>query len=154
HARDAKPYGLELEILSGNALRARFPFLSPKAVAGSSSSLDGHANPRLAAPAIARAARRAGAAVLEGVEVLAGQQHGADFAIEPLGAGSFRAPVVQISAGAWAGRFSAGFGEAVPLTPRGPQMGVTEPVPYAVEPVLGVMTHVTEETVYLRQVKR
>jgi sarcosine oxidase subunit beta len=154
HARDAKPYGLELEILSGNALRARFPFLSPKAVAGSYSRLDGHANPRLAAPAIARAARREGAVVLEGVDVLAVQRIGEDFAIETRGAGSFRAPAVQISAGAWAGSFSASFGEVVPLTPHGPQMGVTEPTPYAIEPVLGVMTRVTEETVYLRQVKR
>jgi sarcosine oxidase, subunit beta len=31
---------------------------------------------------------------------------------------------------------------------------VTEPVPYAIAPVLGVTTQITEETVYLRQVKR
>ena len=154
HAQDARPYGLELEMLSGNALRARFPFLSPEAVAGSCSPLDGHANPRLAAPAIARAARRAGAVVLEGTEALAIEKAGEDFEIETRGAGKFRAPIVQISAGAWANRFSAHFGEQVPLTPHGPQMGVTEPVRYAIEPVLGVMTQVTEETVYLRQVKR
>ena len=86
--------------------------------------------------------------------MLAVQKNGEDFAIETSGAGSFRAPMVQISAGAWAGRFSASFGEVVPLVPHGPQMGVTEPVRYAVAPVLGVMTQATEETVYLRQVKR
>jgi sarcosine oxidase subunit beta len=154
HARDAKPYGLELEILSGNALRARFPFLSPKALAGSYSPLDGHANPRLAAPAIGRAAKRAGSEVLEGVEVLSVEKAGEDFEIETRGAGTFRAPVVKISAGAWAGAFAAHFGEKVPLEPHGPQMGVTEPVPFAIEPVLGVGTQITEETVYLRQVKR
>jgi sarcosine oxidase, subunit beta len=154
HARDVKPYGLDLEILSGNTLRARFAFLSPKALAGSYSPLDGHANPRLAAPAIGRAAGRAGGVVLEGVEVLSVEKAGEDFEIETRGAGTFRAPVVQISAGAWAGTFAAHFGENVPLEPHGPQMGVTEPVPYTIEPVLGVATQITEETVYLRQVKR
>jgi sarcosine oxidase subunit beta len=154
HARAARPYGLDLEILSGNELRGRFPFLSPKAVAGSYSPLDGHANPRLAAPAFGRAARRTGAIVLENAEVQGIAKAGEDFVIETRAAGSFRAPVVQISAGAWAGALSGAFGERVPMTPHGPQMGVTEPAPYAIAPVLGVMTEITDETVYLRQVKR
>ncbi len=120
YARDARDYGLELELLGRNALRERFPFLSPDAVAGSYSPQDGHANPRLAAPAFARAARRAGA----------------------------------ISAGAWSDVLSARFGEAVPLVVRGPQMAVTEPAPYAIEPVVGVYSGVAEEGVYLRQVRR
>jgi sarcosine oxidase subunit beta len=33
-------------------------------------------------------------------------------------------------------------------------MAVTEPVPYGLVPVLGVSTEITEEAVYLRQVKR
>src|SRR5713226_7030840 len=69
HARDARDYGLDLELISHNALRIRFPLLSPDAVAGSYSPHDGHANPRLAAPAFARAARRAGAIVRENAEV-------------------------------------------------------------------------------------
>ncbi|MFO0114634.1 MAG: Holliday junction branch migration DNA helicase RuvB, partial [Betaproteobacteria bacterium] len=43
-----------------NALRDRFPFLGPEVRAGSYSPTAGHANPRLAAPAFGRAARRAG----------------------------------------------------------------------------------------------
>jgi sarcosine oxidase subunit beta len=154
YAHDAKPYGLNLEILSGNALRARFPFLSTEALAGSYSPLDGHANPRLAAPAFGRAARRAGAMVMERTEVVAIEKTAEDFLVETRDAGAFRAPALQISAGAWGSVLSARFGEAVPLTPHGPQMGVTEPVPYAIEPVLGISTSVAEEGVYLRQVKR
>jgi sarcosine oxidase subunit beta len=153
HARDARDYGLELEIISRNALRARFPFLSPDAVAGSYSPTDGHANPRLAAPAFARAARRAGAIVEENAEVLGIEKPGADFLVETP-AGRFRAPAVQVSAGAWGGLLSARFGEPVPLVARGPQMAVTEPVPYAIEPVIGVFSRLAEEGVYLRQVKR
>jgi sarcosine oxidase subunit beta len=154
YAHDAKPYGLDLEMLSGNVLRARFPFLSTEAVAGSYSPVDGHANPRLAAPALARAAKRAGAMVIEGAEVLAVDKTPEDFLVETRGAGAFRAPIVQISAGAWGGTLSARFGEPVPLTPHGPQMGVTEPIPHAIEPVLGISSQLAEETVYLRQVKR
>lgn len=154
YAASARPWGLDLEMISGNALRDRFPFLSPEVVAGSYSPLDGHANPRLAAPAFARAARRAGAVVQEGAEVLSIARTGADFLVETRAAGRFRAPVVQISAGAWAHRLSASFGEPVPLVARGPQMGVTEPIPYRIPPVLGVRTDIEAEAVYLRQVKR
>ncbi len=154
YARDARDYGLELELLGRNALRERFPFLSPDAVAGSYSPQDGHANPRLAAPAFARAARRAGVLVQENAEVLAIEKSGADFVVETSGAGSFRAPALQISAGAWSDALSARFGEAVPLVVRGPQMAVTEPAPYAIAPVVGVYSGVAEEGVYLRQVRR
>ena len=37
---------------------------------------------------------------------------------------------------------------------RGPQMAVTEPVPYTLEPVVGVFSRVAAEGVYLRQVRR
>lgn len=154
YARDARPYGLELELLSANMLRARFPFFSPDAVAGSFSPLDGHANPRLAAPAFARAAARAGVLVCENAEVLAIEKPGEDFVIETRDAGRFRAPLVQISAGAWGGALSARFGEPVPMVVRGPQMAVTEPMPYVFEPVMGIYSSVEAEGLYLRQVKR
>jgi len=154
YARDARPYGLDLELISRNAIRDRFPFLSPDALMVSHSPLDGHANPRLAAPAFARAARRAGAAVIENVEVLSIGKSSEDFRVETRETGTFRAPIVQISTGAWGARMSAAFGEHVPLTVRGPQMGVTEPVPYRIPQVMGIHTSVQEEGVYLRQVKR
>lgn len=154
YARDARAYGLELELLSGNALRARFPFVSREAVMGSYSPLDGHANPRLAAPALARAARRAGAIVHEGAEVTGITKTAEDFVVETREAGSFRAPLVQISSGAWGRAMADAFGEDVPLIALSPQMGVTEPMPYRIEPVLGISTSVVEEGVYLRQVKR
>ena len=37
---------------------------------------------------------------------------------------------------------------------HGPQMAVTEPVPYGLVPVLGVTTRIAQESIYLRQVKR
>ncbi len=153
HATAVREYGLELEILSANELRARYPFLAPGVVAGSLSPLDGHANPRLAAPAFGRAAARAGALVVENAEVLAIEKPGDDFLVETASA-IYRAPIVQISAGAWGGTLSARFGEPVPIVARGPQMAVTEPMPYRITPVVGVLSDNEHEAIYFRQVKR
>src|ERR1700744_1464744 len=65
YAKEAAHYGLKLDLLRGDALRARFPFLGTEVLAGSYSHMDGHANPRLAAPAFARAAARCGAQIVE-----------------------------------------------------------------------------------------
>jgi len=150
----ARPYGLDLELLSGNAVRARFPWLSTEVIAGSYSPLDGHANPRLAAPAFGRAARRAGARIEEGAEVLNIEHEASGFRLDTADGRVWRAPVLQVSAGAWGGRIAARLGEPVPMVVRGPQMGVTEAVPYALLPVLGVTTREIREVLYLRQVKR
>jgi len=150
----AKPWGLELELLSGNAVRDRFPWLSQEVIGGSWSPTDGHANPRLVAPAFGRAARRDGARIVENAEVLSIEQENGGFRVDTADGSVWRAGLLQISAGAWGARMAERFGEPVPLTPRGPQMGVTEAVPYALTPVLGITTREAKEVVYLRQVTR
>lgn len=154
YAREARRYDLNLEIISGNALRDRFPFLGPEVRAGSYSPTDGHANPRLAAPAFGRAAKRAGAHVFEKTEIAIVEKDGDGFRVESVDGRVFRSAQLMISAGAWGARLSRQFGEDVPLVAHGPQMAVTEPVPYAIEPVIGVSTTILKEVVYLRQVKR
>jgi sarcosine oxidase subunit beta len=116
--------------------------------------VDGHANPRLTAPAFGRAAVRAGARLEEGTEVLAIERDGEDFRVATRERGEFRAPVVLVTAGAWGNKLSSTFGEPVPLSVHGPQMAVTEPLPYRIEPTFGVSTPHVHETVYFRQVKR
>jgi sarcosine oxidase subunit beta len=154
YARDAREYGLQLEMLSRAQLRERFPYIGPEMVAGCYDATGAHANPRLTAPAIGRAAQRAGAVVHENTEVLSAQKVGDEFVVEAAGLGTLRAPVLLITAGAWAGRMAAAFGEPVPLEPRGPQLTVTEPLPYRIAPTIGVSTPHLHETVYFRQVKR
>jgi sarcosine oxidase subunit beta len=78
YARDARDYGLDLEILTPAALQNRFPYLGRHAVMGSLGPLDGHANPRLVAPAFSRAARRDGAVIKENTEVLSIEKIGTD----------------------------------------------------------------------------
>ncbi|HEY1149111.1 MAG TPA: FAD-binding oxidoreductase [Pseudoduganella sp.] len=154
YAVDARPYGLELDLISGRRLRQLFPYLGPEIVMASYSAHDGHANPRLAAPAFGRAAARAGARVFENTETLDISKTGEDFVVSAAGGKTFRAPVVLVTAGAWGGRISASFGEPVPMKVQGPQMSVTEPVPYAIAPTIGVSSSIKEEVVYCRQIKR
>lgn len=154
YAVEARQNGLDLEILTGNVLRDRFPFFGTDVVAGSYSAMDGHANPRLAAPAFARAAQKLGAQVFENTRISHVTKVGTDFIATAKDGRVFKGPVLLITAGAWAGELSAQFGEPVKLTARSPTMSVTEPVPYAIAPAVGVMTPLEVETVYFRQVAR
>ena len=154
YAQDAQPYGLGLQMMSAKAVRERFPYLGPEVIAGCYAPYDGHANPRLAAPAFGRAAVREGAQVFENTEIVNVEKEGEDFRVTAADGRIFRAPVALITAGAWGDRISASFGEPVPMKPKGPQMAVTEPVPYAIAPSIGVATEIPEEIVYFRQVAR
>jgi sarcosine oxidase subunit beta len=154
YAADARQWGLDLEIIGPEALRKRFPFFGPEVLAGSYSPHDGHANPRLAAPAFGRAAARAGARVIENCEVLDVQKVGLDFHVTAADGTSVAAPTALVCSGAWAGTLSAAFGEPVPMQAHGPTMAVTEPMPYGIVPVVGVSSKVAHEIVYFRQVKR
>lgn len=145
---------LDLKIYSGRELHERFPFLGPEVKGGSYAPHDGHANPRLAAPAFARAARRAGAIVEERCEVTSVQKVGGQFVVTTGDGREYRAEQLLITAGAWGEKLSAQFGEPVPLVTKGPQMSVTEPVPYALKTVIGVYTKHPEEVLYFRQIPR
>ncbi|WP_409265197.1 NAD(P)/FAD-dependent oxidoreductase [Pseudomonas sp. KCJK8521] len=145
---------LDLKIYRGRELHERFPFLGPEVKGGSYAPHDGHANPRLAAPAFARAAHRAGARIEERCEVTSVEKVGGQFRVITRDGREYRAEQVLITAGAWGEKISAQFGEPVPLIAKGPQMSVTEPVPYALKTVIGVYTKHPEEVLYFRQIPR
>lgn len=154
YANDSRAYGLDLEMMSANALRDRYPYLSADLIAGCLDPTGGHANPRLTAPAFGRAAVRSGVDLRENSDVTGIAKAGEDFVVEVAGQGTLRAPVLLVTAGAWGGKLSALFGEPVPLATHGPQMAVTEPLPYRIVPTIGVSTPHVYETVYFRQVER
>ena len=145
---------LDLRIYRGAELHRRFPFLGPDVKGGSYAPHDGHANPRLAAPAFARAARRLGAQIEEQTEVAEVQKVGGEFSVTTTDGRQFSAAQLLITAGAWGQKLSLQFGEPVPLDTHGPQMAVTEPVPYALPTVIGVYTKIPEEVIYFRQIPR
>lgn len=148
----ARPWGLELKELDASQIRARFPGIGPDAIGASFSSNDGCGNPRLIAPAFADAARRLGATIIEEAEVGPIMRSTFGFQIET-SKGLFAAETLLNAAGAWGARVAAQFDEEVPIVARGPQMGVTEPLPYRILPVVGVWTP-DHSGGYLRQVER
>lgn len=154
YARDAREFDLHLEVLAGEAMRKRFPYLGPEVAAVSYSADDGHANPRLVAPAFARAAQRLGARVDELTRVIAVEKIGDDFHVMSERGTLYRAPNVLVCTGAWGNELASQFREGVPLASFGPTMSVTEPVPHAILPSIGVSTPLEKETVYFRQVER
>lgn len=151
HSRD---FGLPIELLGREETLRRWPFLSGKVCASSVSASDAVVNPRLVAPAFARAAGRLGATITEGVEVIAAERGADGFSLRCRdGAGSqrtIRSEVLVNAAGAWGGRLASWFGEAIPLFAAGPAEMVTEPVPFFVEPTM----HVVDGSVLFRQTSR
>jgi sarcosine oxidase subunit beta len=145
----ARAHGLPLEMLDGAALRARYPWLGEDAVAASFAPQDGSANPRLLSPALARAARQAGAVIQEHTAVTACRRQHGRFVVEANGAG-YTAEILLNTAGFWGGQVAAWFGEPVPIRHHTPNMMVTEPVRYFIRPNIGVVGG----NVYLRQIPR
>lgn len=153
YAEAARPWGLALEELGPNEIRARFPGLGPEAIAASFSPEDGSGNPRLIAPAFAEAAHRLGATIIEEAAVSSMNRTATGFRVE-CAKGVFEAETLVNTAGAWGARVAEAFGEAVPLAAFGPQMAVTEPLPHRILPVVGIWTRDPSQGAYLRQVER
>jgi sarcosine oxidase, subunit beta len=154
NAAHGRVFGLEVELLGQDETARRWPFLSRKVVASSWSRRDAVVNPRLVAPAFARAALRLGATIRQGAEVIAAEQRAGGFSLRgrsPDGTElAVEAETLINAAGAWGGTFAAWFGETIPLFPAGPAEMVTEPVPFFVEPVM----HVVDGSVLFRQTSR
>jgi sarcosine oxidase subunit beta len=146
----ASAQGLVLQRLEPVDLVVRYPWLSTKPILGVLCPNDGHANPRLVGPAFAFAAQSAGATLVEHTEITEGWYANGAFHLRAADNRSFTAPALVNCAGAWAGRIAEWFDEAVTLTPEIPQVQVTEPLPYRIEPVLGFMGG----DFYLRQTLR
>ena len=147
---DATSRGLALVRLEQMDLVARFPWLSTKPIRGVLCPADGHANPRLVGPAFAFAAQGAGATLIEHTEITEGWYANGAFQLRAADNRTFTAPVLVNCAGAWAGKVAGWFDEAVTLVPEIPQVQVTEPLPYRIEPVLGFVGG----DFYLRQTLR
>ena len=134
----SRDFDLGLQLLTRKAVHERHPWLGDAVVGGSLCPEDGHANPRLVSPAIARAARDAGADVRERSAVQEMAHDGRCFQLRCAHGLRVSAPQLLNCAGAWAGSVAAAFGERVPLTAEHPAMLVTEPLPRFMDLSLGV----------------
>ncbi|TPI11557.1 FAD-binding oxidoreductase [Mesorhizobium sp. B4-1-3] len=153
YAGAAQRWGLELEELGPREIRSRFRGLGPEAISASFSPHDGSGNPRLIATAFAQAAHKLGVEIVDDAKVDTISHTDAGFRIVS-SKGAFAAECLLNTTGAWGARIAAQFGEEVPLEARGPQMGVTEPLPHRILPVVGIWTRDKDYGAYLRQVER
>lgn len=142
--------GLEIELLGANEVRRRFPYLGPDVCGATWSKRDGTANPRLATPAVARAAQALGAGIHPGTRVIALEQTGDRFRATTDRDLVFEAPIVLNAAGAWGNELAEMFGETSPMFPAAPPNFVTEPLPYFITSAL----QDTAGAVIIRQVER
>jgi len=154
NARQCRAQGMDITLLDRDMTLRRWPFLSGEVVASSWSSRDAVVNPRLVAPAFARAARRHGAIIREGVNVLGVEHGGGRFSLHGrTGDGAVEIITCEAlinAAGAWSGALAAQFGETIPLFAAGPAELVTEPVPPFAAPVM----HVVDGSILFRQTSR
>ncbi|MCB9947661.1 MAG: FAD-binding oxidoreductase [Rhodospirillaceae bacterium] len=146
----AAEQGVETRLMGANALAEAYPGLITNAYGGSLCPTDGQANPRLVAPAFARAARRAGAAIHEHEAVTGATRDAAGFRIETERGTRILAQSLINVAGAWADHVARWFGEFAPIQVLAPNMLVSEPVPYRLPVNIGVCG----AGLYVRQIPR
>lgn len=150
YAEISRSHGLTIEDVDAAELRARWPYLSERAVAATFSARDATANPRLATPAVARAAVRHGALIRENTAVTGLARDGEGFALTLDGRETVSCGTIINAAGAWALEIAGRFGETAPLFPAGPPQFVTEPFPYFIHPSVQAM----DGSVIFRQIPR
>ena len=142
--------GLEIELIGANELRRRFPWLTPDACGATWSRRDGTANPRLATPAVARAARALGAEIFPDTRVTGVESIGERFRVSTNRDLVVEAPFVLNASGAWGNEIAEQFGETSPMFPAAPPTFVTEPLPYFIRAALQAV----DGSVIFRQVER
>ena len=110
----ARPFGVDTRMLSAAEARSMATGTADAWIGGVHSPTDGRAEPSLAAPAIARAAMRLGASIVEncaarGLEMTAGRVSGV-----VTEQGTIRTPSVVLAGGAWASMFLRHHGVSLP----------------------------------------
>jgi 4-methylaminobutanoate oxidase (formaldehyde-forming) len=149
HVTRARAWGLDVELLTPGAARARVPFLDTAGVkAAAWIPGDGYVEPYTLAMAIARAARRLGVTFETGRPVTAiridrGAARGVDTPLGPV-----EASRVVVAAGPWVERVAAAVNLGVDTVPLRHQHWTTAPMA-AVPPDLPVV-RVPDASVYIR----
>ena len=148
--RTARGFGVDSDLLEGEALRQRFAFFAPQITLAAFSPRSAVANPRLSTPPVARAIERAGGQVIEHCEITEACHTGTGIKLRSADGRRFAAPRLVNAAGAWSGRLAAQFDEPVPMFSAGPPQFVTEPLPHRLHPSV----HMVEGDVIVRQIAR
>jgi glycine/D-amino acid oxidase-like deaminating enzyme len=131
--------GIQTEVVVGDELRERAPYLAPDLAGAAWCAQEGHANPLIAAPLYALRAAEHGA-VIRTHAAVTGVDHDPDggarrFAVHT-SAGTLHAHRVVNAAGAWAGELGRMVGLRLPVRREGLHVNVTEPRARVLEPMV------------------
>ncbi|RUT30105.1 FAD-binding oxidoreductase [Arsenicitalea aurantiaca] len=130
--------GLEMELVSGNALRAMAPMLSPEVICASFCPTDGHADPRSTVTSFVAAAERLGAETRFGQKALALRVENGRVAGIETDDGFVAAGQVVLAPGVYGNDLIAPFGYRVPFEVMSATMMRSVPMPHRDMPVIGV----------------
>lgn len=125
------------EVVDAAGLRRLLPAVRPDAVGGMVCRRDGFAAPLRTAQAFARAARAAGAIVVEGARVMGAERRAGAWHVSVAGGAVHTGATVVNAAGAWGGRLARCLGEDIPLGFNAFLMMLTDRQPPIVTPVVG-----------------
>jgi glycine/D-amino acid oxidase-like deaminating enzyme len=124
----ARPYQLDTRMLSQAELAELLPGATRLPKAGLYTKSDGRAEPQKATPAIARAARRAGAAILTGCAVRGIETQGGRVAAAVTEQGRIACDSVVLAGGAWSRLFCGSLGLRLPQLKVRSSVMRTEPL--------------------------
>jgi len=128
--------GVPIEHVDGEEARRRAPYLSDTVIAANYCPLDGHNNALVAPALVALAARRAGAAIINGVAVHRIESNSlTGFSVHTT-RGTVECRRLILSAGVWSRDFLVAAGVDLPVVLRINQMMVTEAAPPILEHVI------------------
>lgn len=109
--------GLEVELLDGEQVRRRAPYLSERILGAAFCAKEGKADPRRCVLAYAAAAARLGARIDSGLGVSALNYEEGVWRVHFSDGSECRARTLAITAGAWSGRIAAMAGISLPVSP-------------------------------------
>jgi glycine/D-amino acid oxidase-like deaminating enzyme len=130
--------GIETEVVAGDDLRARAPYLSEHLLGATYCPIEGHANPLVAAPLYALRAVQHGAVIRTHTPVRAISPDGGAprrFTVTT-SSGTIHANRIVDCAGAWSGELAAMVGLNLPVRHEGLHVNVTEPRPHVLTPMV------------------
>lgn len=112
--KDTAHYGMEGSILSAAEVRERIPLTAEKWIAAIESPVDGWAEPAVAAPAMARAAQRKGAVIMQNCAVRGWETQAGRVSHVVTEKGTIRTNQVLVAGGAWSSMLLRHQGISIP----------------------------------------
>ncbi|MCJ2137444.1 FAD-binding oxidoreductase [Methylobacterium sp. J-026] len=125
------------ELADAATVRRLLPAVAEHVVGGIVAHRDGFAAPLRTTLAFGRAARAAGAEIVEEARVTAVERRAGRWHLRTRGGAAHAAPLLVNAAGAWGGRLARAAGEPIPLGFNAFQMLLTDARPAFLAPVVG-----------------